>query len=208
MTGTIYTIGHSNHRIDRLIELLKSASVTAVSDVRTQPYSRMNPQFNREPLKKALIAEDIRYVFLGKELGARPSDRSCYRNGRVEYDQLAETALFKRGIGRLKEGALSFRVALLCAEKEPLDCHRTILIARRLVEQGIAVKHILADGGVEDHRRTVERLVDILRVPGTDLFRSSADVVAEAYERQGCQIADREAAPVPDGALASPRAPK
>jgi uncharacterized protein (DUF488 family) len=195
MTDTIYTIGHSTHPIERFVVLLKSASITAISDVRSRPYSRMNPQFNREPLKTALRANGIKYVFLGKELGARSDDQSCYRHGQVQYDLLARTELFRQGIERLKEGARSFRIALMCAEKEPLDCHRTILVARKLAEHGIKVKHILADGRIEDHEYAIERLVERLRVPGSDMFRSRQEVLADAYARQGDEIAYREHAP-------------
>jgi uncharacterized protein (DUF488 family) len=195
MTDTIYTIGHSTHSIEKFIALLKEASITAISDVRSRPYSRMNPQFNRENLKKALKTENIKYVFLGAELGARSDDRGCYRNGQVQYDLLAETDLFKQGIERVKEGARSFRVALMCAEKEPLECHRTILVARKLAEQGVKIRHILADGRIEDHEQTVERLVQRLRLPGSDMFRSRDTVVRDAYAQQASEIAYRESAP-------------
>src|SRR5271169_5124351 len=101
MADAIYTIGHSTHSTDKLIGLLKGASVSAVSDVRSRPYSRMNPQFNREPLKEALRVAGIKYAFLGKELGARSEDQNCYRNGQVQYDLLAQTDLFKHGIKRV-----------------------------------------------------------------------------------------------------------
>src|ERR1051325_10744048 len=153
---TVYTVGHSTHSIERFIELLTSTHVEAVSDVRSRPYSRMNPQFNREPLEKVLCGVGIKYVFLGKELGARSEDKSCYRNGQVQYDLLASTPLFKQGIDRIKDGARDYRVALMCAEKEPLECHRTILVARRLFEDGISITHILADGRLEEHSRTIE----------------------------------------------------
>src|SRR6266446_5531061 len=130
MVDTVYTIGHSTHTIEKLIALLKDHGITALCDVRSQPYSRMNPQFNREPLKQALRDSGILYVFLGAELGARSEDKSCYRNGQVQYDLLARTDLFKRGIERVKDGAHRYRLALMCAEKEPLDCHRTILVSR------------------------------------------------------------------------------
>jgi uncharacterized protein (DUF488 family) len=136
MTDAVYTIGHSTHSIGRFVELLKSHSVTAVADVRSQPYSRMNPQFSREPLKEALRNANIKYVFLGKELGARSENKSCYRDGQVQYDLLAQTDLFKRGIERVKEGARTYRIALMCAEKEPLECHRTILVAHPVCWQG------------------------------------------------------------------------
>lgn len=195
MTDAVYTIGHSTHSIERFVELLKTHSIAAVGDVRSQPYSRINPQFSQEPLKLALRNAGIKYVFLGKELGARSEDKTCYRNGQVQYDLLAQTDLFKRGIERVKEGARKYRIALMCAEKEPLDCHRTILVARRLYEDGLAVKHILGDGRVEDHAETIERLIARQRIAGVDMFRDSVAVVIDAYIRQGNAIAYREQTP-------------
>lgn len=192
MNETVYTVGHSTHSIEKFIELLKGAHIDAVSDVRSRPFSRMNPQFNRENLKTSLSAEGIKYVFLGKELGARSDDQSCYRNGQVQYDLLANTELFKQGIRRVKEGAQKYQVALMCAEKEPLDCHRTILVARELVKEGIGVKHILADGSIEDHESAIGRLIQKLRIPGSDMFRSENIAIDEAYSRQGQEIGYRE----------------
>jgi uncharacterized protein (DUF488 family) len=194
MNEIVYTIGHSTHPIETFVELLKKHDISAVSDVRSRPYSRMNPQFNREELKGALKSAHIKYVFLGKELGARSEDKSCYRNGQVQYDLLAKTDLFKRGIERVIEGARQYRIALMCAEKEPLDCHRTILVARALFDLGVEVKHILGNGQIEDHTHAVERLIDRLRVPGTDMFREHNAVVADAYTRRGNEIAYREEA--------------
>lgn len=195
MADVIYTIGHSTHSIERLIELLSWQSVTAVCDVRSRPYSRLNPQFNREPLKQALNAAEIKYVFLGTELGARSEDRSCYRNGQVQYDLLAQTELFNRGIERVKEGSRTYRVALMCAEKEPLECHRTILVARKLFEGGVPIKHILSDGSLEEHEHAIARLISKLKIPEDDMFRSNDAVVSEAYTRQGNEIAFREQEP-------------
>ena len=197
MPDVVYTVGHSTHSIDQFIELLKGAYITAVSDVRSRPYSRMNPQFNREPLKQSLKAAGIKYVFLGKELGARSEDRNCYRNGQVQYDLLAQTELFRQGIERVKDGARMYNVALMCAEKEPLDCHRTILVARELVKRGIDVRHILGDGRIEGHEQAIERLIEKLRIPGSDMFRSNEAAVDDAYSRQGKEIAYREQTPEP-----------
>jgi len=197
MTNAVYTIGHSTHSIEKLIELLKQQSISAVSDVRSRPYSRMNPQFNRESLKQALRTANIQYVFLGKELGARSEDRRCYRNGQVQYDLLAQTDLFKQGIERVEEGARKYRVALLCAEKEPLECHRAILVARKLADDGLTVKHILGDGRVEEHDLALERLVAMLKIPQDDMFRSNDEIVREAYTIQGKAIAYRELPPEP-----------
>jgi uncharacterized protein (DUF488 family) len=194
MTDTIYTIGHSTHSVERFAALLKFADITVVSDVRSKPYSRTNPQFNREQLKEFLRAQGIKYVFLGKELGARSDDPSCYQNGQVQYALLAKTDLFKHGIERVKKGARTYRVALMCAEKDPLDCHRTILVARHLADEGMSVKHILANGRVEDHEQAIERLVSRFRGQGNDIFQSPQEIIDEAYARRGNEIAYHEEA--------------
>jgi uncharacterized protein (DUF488 family) len=191
MTDTVFTIGHSTHSIERFLELLKSAGIGVVSDVRSRPYSRVNPQFNRETLQSALRERGIKYVFLGNELGARSDDQSCYLNGQVQYERLAESTLFKQGIDRIEDGARKYQVALMCAEKEPLDCHRTILVARELIKRGLHVKHVLGDGSVEDHEHTLERLIQKLQVPGDDMFRSKQAAIDEAYAKRGKQIAYR-----------------
>jgi uncharacterized protein (DUF488 family) len=195
MTGIVYTIGHSTHSIETFVELLKKHDISAISDVRSRPYSRMNPQFNREELKSALKDAHIKYVFLGKELGARSEDKSCYRNGQVQYDLLAKTDLFKRGIERVIEGGSQYRIALMCAEKEPLDCHRTILVARALCELGVKISHILGNGEVEDHTHAIERLIGRFRMPEADMFREHNAVIADAYTRRGNEIAYRKEAP-------------
>jgi len=191
MIDAIHTIGHSTHSIEKFVGLLKAAAITAVVDVRSRPYSRRNRQFNRESLKWSLRAENIEYIFLGAELGARSADRSCYRDGQVQYDLLAGTELFNQGIARVKDEARSFRVALMCAEKEPLDCHRTILVARRLAEEGFKIRHILADGGIEDHEHAIARLIERLGIAPSDMFRSRGAVVVDAYARQAAAIAYR-----------------
>lgn len=195
MSNTVYTIGHSTNTIERFVDLLHQCAITAVCDVRSTPYSRMNPQFNRDALKQALSYAGVKYVFLGKELGARSEDRSCYRNGQVQYSLLTQTDLFKYGIERVKSGAKIYRIAIMCAEKEPLDCHRAILIARQLEADGVPVKHILGDGRLEAHDHALERLVSMLRIRASDMFRSEDSVIQDAYARQGDRIAYREQTP-------------
>ena len=185
----IYTVGHSNHTSEAFVTLLRTHGVTALADVRSAPYSRFNLQFNRETLARALEAQGIRYVFLGRELGARPDDPGCYEEGRVRYARLARTAVFRRGLDRVADGARRHRLALMCAEKEPLDCHRTILVARELVRRGIDVAHILADGRIEPHDDTVERLLARHRLAEPDLFASRAERIERAYDAQAERIA-------------------
>jgi hypothetical protein len=110
----IFTIGHSTHSAEEFVALLRQHQVEAVADVRSSPFSRFNPQFNREPLEQFLKVNGIRYVFLGKELGARSEDRSCYLDGRVQYGRLAQTPLFQSGLDRVLQGAAKYRVALMC----------------------------------------------------------------------------------------------
>lgn len=195
MHQTLFTIGHSIHKQDRFINLLLQHGITALCDVRSNPYSRMNPQFNKDELKRALKANGIAYVFLGKELGARSEDPACYENGKVQYDRLAHTELFQQGIDRVQEGMKNYRLALMCAEKEPLECHRTILVARHLAARGIEVQHIHATGMLESHTDALKRLARLLNLPNGDMFSADRDAFADVYRRQEERIAyDKTAA--------------
>jgi len=186
---TVFTIGHSTHNAEAFLGLLRLHGVDAVADVRSSPFSRFNPQFNREPLEQFLKVNGVQYVFLGLELGARSEDRSCYDQGRVQYARLAQTPLFQSGLDRIVQGAGRFRVALMCAEKEPLECHRTLLVAKALAVGGQRVLHIHADGRLETHEAAMERLLDVTGVPKEDLFRSREELLAEALARQEQHIA-------------------
>lgn len=189
MEPTIFSIGHSTHSQEHFIGLLSLHGIKALCDVRSKPYSRMNQQFNREELKWVLREAGIDYIFLGKELGARSEDPACYEGGIVQYDRLAQTELFRRGLERVQEGMKRFRLALMCAEKEPLECHRTILVARHLVALGTHVEHIHADGRLESHEAALARLAEMYNLSEEDLFRSREELLAEAYSRQEERIA-------------------
>lgn len=195
MTEHVYTIGHSTHSTEKLIQLLAGHDVNAVADVRSQPYSRFNPQFNRESLRAELKTAGIAYVFLGRELGARAEDRGCYVDGQVQYDLLARTALFQEGLTRIAQGIGENRIALMCAEKDPLTCHRAILVCRHLGVRGITAQHILEDGRLESHEDAVTRLLAELDIPERDLFRTRDDLILEAYSRRGERIAYSEKQP-------------
>ena len=189
LRSPVLTVGHSTHTIEVFLSLLSRHGVTALADVRSTPYSRTNPQFNRETLEGHLKEHGVKYVFLGAELGARSNDLTCYEHGRVQYGRLARTDLFRSGIDRVIRGANEYRVALMCAEKEPLDCHRTLLVARALVDLGVSIEHILADGRLESHDATMERLLKIVGLPDHELFRSRDELVAEALMRQEQKVA-------------------
>ncbi len=190
MSYPLYTIGHSSHHLDHFLHLVLKYSISAVCDVRSSPYSGRNPQFNRETLKQSLAAHDLAYVFLGHELGARSSDASCYdEQGRVCYDRLARTDVFKRGLERLHKGMGTHMIALMCAEGDPIECHRAILVCRHLRSSAAIIRHILADGNTEAHAHTEQRLLGQLRMRQGELFSSDAEILERAYDVQGERIA-------------------
>ncbi len=187
----VFTVGHSNHSPREFLALLREHGIEEVMDVRSSPYSRYLPHFSYDHLRQSLERAEIDYEFMGGELGGRPSDRSCYdADGRVDYERVADTDPFDAGIGRVERAADERRVALMCSEKDPLDCHRTLLVARALSERGVAARHILADGGIETHAAAMDRLMDSLKLPRNgDLFRTRDDVIAEALKRQAKKVA-------------------
>ncbi|MGH8522282.1 MAG: DUF488 family protein [Gammaproteobacteria bacterium] len=189
MSSMLYSIGHSNHEITAFVELLRQHGITAIGDVRSHPYSRYVPQYSREPLKTALVDGGIAYVFLGKELGARSNNPACYRQGKVQYDLLAQEAFFAEGVKRVIQGMERYIIALMCAEKDPLYCHRALLVARKLFEAGVPVSHIHADGSLETHQAMESRLLALCKLPEGDIFKGREEFVAEAYAIQGERIA-------------------
>lgn len=189
MSPRILTIGHSNHAIEHFTEVLRDHDVSAVADVRSMPFSQYAPHFNKGALKESLAQEGIGYVFLGRELGARTSDRSCYVDGKVQYARLAETQLFKAGIARLLRGAEEQQITVMCTEKDPLDCHRTLLVARALIHEGATIDHVLADGQLESNDEAMARLLEKQDLGQPDLFRTADDVLEEALHRQEQLIA-------------------
>jgi uncharacterized protein (DUF488 family) len=200
----LFTIGHSNHPIEAFIALLQRHGVTAIGDVRSHPYSRYAPQYSRDPLKAALARMSIAYVFLGKELGARSKDPGCYKEGKVQYDRLARQPQFAEGISRVTEGMKQYCIALMCAEKDPLECHRTLLVARKLHEAGVEIAHIHADGSLQDHRTLESRLLDLCKLPEGDMFKRRDEFVSEAYAIQGERVAYQDDNMKRDGKLAPP----
>lgn len=181
----LLTIGHSNHPIDRFVALLTLHGVTALADVRSHPVSRFAPQFSKAALKSALQNEGIAYVFLGKELGARSPNPACYREGKVQYDLLARDPSFVSGLERLRTGLKRHRIAAMCAEKDPLDCHRGLLVGRRINESGVPVGHIHADGRLETHNEMEDRMLRLQKTSAADLFRGRPEILSEAYRMRG-----------------------
>jgi uncharacterized protein (DUF488 family) len=169
---SIKTIGHSNHPIERFVDLLKAGGVERLVDVRSTPYSRRFPQFGRERLSKSLAAARIDYVWEGAALGGKPEAGGS-------YDTLAARPAFKEALDRLIAGRENATLCLMCAEKEPLDCHRTVLVSRRLAERGVEIEHLLADGKVRAHGDVENAL--LARNGGPDLFEDRQARLARAY---------------------------
>jgi uncharacterized protein (DUF488 family) len=160
---SILTIGHSNHSIEHFLSLLDRHSVQVVADVRSHPYSAYAPTFDHESLAKYLRNADFQYVYLGKELGGRPRGNAYYDgDGRVLYDKVAESSEFQTGLGRLEKGLRQSVVAILCAEEDPVGCHRRLLVSRVLIERGVVVRHIRGDGRLQTE--------DELQLPQLSLF--------------------------------------
>jgi uncharacterized protein (DUF488 family) len=184
----ILTIGHSTLSLDAFLSALRASGVSAVADVRSAPYSRFNPAFNRDPLERELKACGMRYVFLGKELGGRPADPACYENGRASYTRMAQADLFVAGLDRVIQGSISHRIALMCAEGDALHCHRTLLIARALAERGLPIAHIERNGEPTSQADIEARLIRTVGL-SDNLLRSRDEVLAEAYDLQARRVA-------------------
>ena len=184
----IWTIGHSNHSAVRFIDLLQGAVVDCVADVRSTPFSRRNPQFSQKALAASLKDAGIEYWFLGDALGARPKDPDCWENGKVSYPRIAASSAFQEAIHNLIEESHAKRIALMCAEKEPLNCHRTILVGRALAQRDVELAHIHADGRIEPHAELEERLLHVAK-EHADLLSSRDAALARAYDKRGRQMA-------------------
>lgn len=145
----VYTIGHSNVEIGQFLHALRSHGITLVVDTRTSPYSRFVPWANRERLAAELPQAGIAYHFAGDTLGGKPADPSLHTlDGAPDYDKIAESAAYLQGIEEVMAAASRERLALLCSEANPLECHRERLIGRTLRARGCSVKHILSDGAL------------------------------------------------------------
>lgn len=198
----LFTIGHSNHNPEKFIELLEQHSITALADVRSMPYSRYLPHFNQNALQAELPRIEIRYVFLGAELGARPDNPDCYVDGKALYERIAATDKFQKGLQRLLKGIESHRIALMCAEKDPVTCHRAILVCQHLLPFNLEIGHIHSNGDLEYHEDLEERMLKLHGLQDPEptqqlsLFPDPVESVPErsirirqAYKEQGQRIA-------------------
>lgn len=192
MTYDILSVGHSTLSYDRFLSLLRDASVNAIADVRSAPYSRHFPHFSRTALRDKLRDDNIAYVFLGDVLGGRPDDGRLFRNGIADYEKMAQTDNFAKGLKRLVDGARKYRLAMMCSEHDPLDCHRCLLVGRALHERGTTVGHILASGIVIDQNEIEMTLLGIAGKRDADFFDPPETRLATAYRDRAAKVAYAE----------------
>ena len=189
----LFSIGHSNIAEQQFLALLRDAGVTFIADVRSVPHSRFYPWFSQKQLTASLAAADIGYAAMGDTLGGRPRNHGLYRDGVADYEAMAARPEYAAGLGRLLDAVARSQVCVLCAEREPLDCHRCLLVARSLAERGLTVGHILHDGSIEAHAETEQRLLALGGYgDDRDLFASGQhEQLAAAYRRRGHAVAFR-----------------
>ena len=193
------TVGHSTYKIDDFVRLLKAHGVNCIVDVRSQPYSRFAAQFNRESLKTDLKIHDITYDWRGDCLGGRYKEsRLLFADGKVDFKKVRQLAQFREGIRRVIDGIRKgLHICLMCAEKEPFNCHRFVLVSPELAREGVQVKHILSAGQTIRQEELEERLLKKYHKdnPQASLFsppRSRKDRLAEAYELRNKEIASSQ----------------
>lgn len=191
----IFTVGHSNYEADKFIKILHSHSIEMLIDIRSAPYSKYCSQFDKDVIELILINNGIKYIFLGSELGARPKDENCYISGRVSFVRLKDSEHFKRGILSVIEQSSKYRIAIMCSEKEPINCHRAILISRVLEQQGHTIKHILDENELLDHKELEAQLLKKFKIEKTlfDTESSGQLNLQEAYQEQEKMISYQEA---------------
>jgi uncharacterized protein (DUF488 family) len=173
--STIYSIGHGNKKIEDFVNELKSFDIHFLLDIRSKPYSKWNPQFNREQLEFELKRNEITYVFVGDILGGLPDDRGCYNyEGKVVYDLIKEKDFFKDGLKRLTTAnSKGINLAIMCSESKPEECHRSKLIGQELLSKEISLKHIVSNKIIKTQQTVMNELT---KGRGTvDLFGNEID---------------------------------
>lgn len=170
----LYTIGHGTREINNFLQLLQGLDIEFLIDVRSQPYSKYNPQYNQALLRNTLEENGITYVFMGDTLGGRPKDINCYDlEGKVDYEMVKTKDFFKKGLNRLITACKkNFNIVVMCSESKPCDCHRSKLIGKVLLKENISIKHIDEYGKLKDQITVMNELISGL--PEFDLFGNPA----------------------------------
>jgi len=190
-TKQCFTIGHGNYPIDRFIIFLQNTGIDLIIDVRSSPYSRFNPHFNREKLEKTLKMNDINYRYMGDKIGGRYSNPNLlFPDGTVNYREVQETEKFQEGINEVVSIISGGkRIALMCAEKEPERCHRFNLISPVLQSRGISVIHIRPDMKLQANEDLERELINsIFDTSQVSITGEPVDFIAEMYRKVGRRI--------------------
>ncbi|HMJ69235.1 MAG TPA: DUF488 domain-containing protein [Cyclobacteriaceae bacterium] len=195
MKLTIYTIGHSKHGIGYFIDLLKTWSINCVVDVRSVAASRFNPQYNKNKLSASLKEADITYLHMPDEFGARQTSPELLTNGKVDFQKMRKSSKFRAGVDRLKDGVKKgYTIALMCAEADPLECHRFSMVSADLKNNGFDILHILKDARTISNSELEQELLKKYKkkILTSNLFASVATLeerLAAAYQLQNQDIA-------------------
>jgi uncharacterized protein (DUF488 family) len=158
----LFTIGHSNHSLEHFLCLLSRHEINTIIDIRSVPYSRYVPHFNKERIKEHLKSNHIHYLYMAEEFGMIQREELFHLEGYVDFEKVRESEHFKTGVERVKRGIeKGYKIALMCSEKDPLECHRSIMIAPVFKKQGYEVLHILEDNRLESQEKFEKRLIDL-----------------------------------------------
>jgi uncharacterized protein (DUF488 family) len=178
----VLTIGYAGLSKDAMCALLLEHNVQAIADVRSSPYSKTFPDYGKEQIPKWLAEKGIRYAYLGDELGPRSKNNQHYKDDQVQFDLLSQTELFKSGLRRLAKGSETMRIAIMCAENDPMTCHRSLLVAEYGQSNDMSFSHILKNGSKETHQEMLKRGMKSLGIV-PDMFMSENDCLKLAHER-------------------------
>ena len=197
----IYTIGHSNYTVERLIDMLRHYNINCVVDIRGTPYSKYNIQFDKDTIKYTLTKAGFVYIYMGEELAAKRVRKVSYNSeGYSDFKEVINEEEFIRGIERLKTGySKGYKIELLGAMQDPIRCHRSILVGRYLRDNNINVKHILDDYSIASQEEIEEMLLNkyfsnrnqltIDDLIGNSL--SNEEMIEEGYELANKEIGYR-----------------
>lgn len=196
MTHRLFTLGHSVMQSSTFVKTLQGFGIGIVLDVRSKPQSYRFPHFDQTELEKTLSIAGICYMFLGEELGGRPEDPKAYRSdGLVDYQTWRKSWPFQVGIQRVLKEIAQNDLALMCAEEDPLNCHRFLMICPELVTAGVEPYHIRRGGIIESQREAEDRLLQsqqLAAVAGASLFSNDREAaLEEAYFAQSKKCAFR-----------------
>ena len=189
----IHTVGHSNLSAESLVEMLKRRGITQVIDVRSTPYSRYVPHFNRDNIRATLERNSTSYTHMGDALGGRPQDDRLYdRDGRANYELMAQEKTFQDAIGQVEQMAEDGHTLLMCTEADPLRCHRTLLVSQELTSRGANIIHLMRDDQQENHEETMEKLLAVWKLPRNgNAEMTRRQIIEEAVRNQAAEVAYR-----------------